>query len=312
MAVLVTGASGFIGQHLARELARRGRPIMLVDRNASSEQSVDGAHWHRMSVTSSTDWGPVTAAADIVVHLADGSRVFESHPRAVTDDQLSETVAATINLARQAHAAGARLFIYLSSIKAVTGEWSRDIIDEETPPEPRRSPYGLLKERIEKSLIDLASTQNSMRIVIMRPPMVYGPGSAGNLMRLVGAAYRGAFLPLAGFRAQRSHIYVGNLCDAIATVLEADAPVAGVYFVRDAEEKSVAEFVHMARTLGERNAVGLSLPKPLVWMAERAPVLRDRAVRLSRPLVVSDEKFRSAFGWQPPFDTRDALKLSLS
>jgi nucleoside-diphosphate-sugar epimerase len=248
MRILVTGASGFIGSHLGPALAAAGHEL---------RSTVEGC--------------------DAVVHLAN-----IAHTSASPRDLHRVNVEGTIAQAKAALAAGARRFVYLSSIKAAQPE----------------DAYGRAKSIAEQALLQL----EGLEPVILRPPLVYGPRVKANFLALMRAIDRGWPLPLASIRNRRSLVYVGNLADAIRRCLEG-AVVRRTYAVSDGAAVSTPELCRaLGRALG-RPARLWPFPPALLRLA---PGLS----RLAESLAVDDRAIREELGWHAPFGFEEGLRLT--
>jgi nucleoside-diphosphate-sugar epimerase len=214
--------------------------------------------------------------ADAVVHLAN-----IAHARAPEAELQRVNVEGTLARAREAAAAGVHRFVYLSSALAI------DAADR----------YGRSKLAAERGLAQL----RGIEVVVLRPPLVYGPRVRANFLALMRAVARGVPLPLASIRSRRSVVYIGNLTDAIARCLEAPQAAGGNFGVTDGAPLPVGE---LCRLLGEALGRPARLfPFPPALLA-RLPVLR----RLARPLEVDDSELRRLVGWRPPFSLQEGLR----
>jgi UDP-glucose 4-epimerase len=273
MRVAVTGASGFIGSVLVPELRARGHEARAVMRDA---------------MTSGTSF----AGMDVLVHLAN-----LAHGRAAASRLQQVNVEGTRKLASLAAATGVRRVIYLSSVKAV-GEGSGDRpLDGSERPAPQDD-YGRSKLAAEHALQEVAAA-SGLEVVVLRPPLVYGPGVKANFLALMRIIDRGWPLPLAAVSSRRSLAYVGNLCDAIATCL-GDARAAGrTYFVTDGPAPSVAQLCR---------AIGGALDRPARLFA--FPTALIPVARFRRSLEVDDAALRRELDWRPPFSLEEGLRAT--
>jgi len=267
MPILVTGTSGFIGRALSGVLDERGLKWRGVTRRDIG------------SIDSQTDWSRALSGCDRVVHLANMAHVggaAESEVRVVN-------IEGTRRLAEQAVVAGARRFIYVSSAKT----------------EEADDPYGRAKLAAEQALAQVSG----LEVVVLRPPLVYGPGVKANFLALMRAIARGWPLPFASIENRRSLVYVGNLCDAIVGCLEAPQAGGRTYFVSDGVPVSTPQ---LCRALGDAMGRPARLFPFPVSCLELHPGLR----RLTRSLEVDDGAIRRELGWQPPYTFEEGLRLT--
>ena len=305
MRVLLTGATGFVGRHTVPLLAARGHRVRAALRTASEgpwEPVVVG------DIGPDTDWTAALTGVDAVIHMAARVHVM----RDTASDPLAEfrrvNTAGTVRLAEQAAAAGVKRFVFLSSIKAVVDESRPAPLDAATPPNPT-SPYGISKLEAERALAAI-SARTGMEVAVIRPPLVYGPGAAGNMRALVKLVATGLPLPLGGIRNRRSLIYVGNLADAVVTVLEHPDAAGRTFLVQDGEPLSTADLVRAIAAALDRPARLIPVPRGL--MALGAALTGTRAVfdRLAGTLTVDDGPIRNRLGWRPPHDLATGLRAT--
>lgn len=211
MKFLVTGANGFVGNALVAALQQDGHSVRRALRNRREAESDAVAVG---DINGLTDWADALHDIDVVIHLAARVHVMQE----TAGDPLAAfrevNVEGTENLARQATAAGVKRLVYVSSIK-VNGEATllgRTFREEDTP--HPQDPYGISKWEAEQVLHRVAA-ETGLEVVIVRPPLVYGPGVKGNFAQMLKVLKRGIPLPLASIRNRRSFIYVGNLVDAL-------------------------------------------------------------------------------------------------
>ncbi len=305
MRFLVTGANGFVGTALCNELAARGLYCRAAMRNA-----IDGERFYASGeLTAHTDWRPALENIDVVVHLA--ARVHVMRDAAV--DPLSEfrrtNVEATVNLARQAVEAGVRRFVFVSSIK-VNGEYSPagEVFSEADAPAPDDA-YALSKWEAEQALLRVG-VETGLEVVIVRPPLVYGPGVRANFLQLLRRVRGGWPMPFKAITNKRSLLFVGNLADALILCATHDEAAGETYLLDDGNALSSSELVAaIARSLGAPNR---DFAVPLWVLNAAARVLGRQAMieRLTRSLVLSNQKITTQLGWSPPFTVDEGLRVT--
>jgi nucleoside-diphosphate-sugar epimerase len=285
-AVLVTGASGFIGRATCAEFAKRGWTVRAGVRTATTDL-VKG--WPLGGV-------------DVVVHLA--GIAHELHGQNAESVYQEMNCVATERLARAAMQAGVRRFVFMSSIK-VNGE--RTPLDQPfragDVPQPQDR-YARSKWAAERALARLAS---DLEIVILRPPLVYGPGVRANFLRLIRLVERRLPLPFAAIRNRRSLIYLGNLVELIVLAATSPAAAGRTLLAADGEDLSTPQ---LAREIG--NALGaparlIPMPVTLLTLAGAVTGLRAEIGRLVDSLAVDASETRERLGWRPTSSPREGI-----
>jgi UDP-glucose 4-epimerase len=287
--VLLTGAGGFVGQHLVPALAAAGWTVRAVSRRAPEDLPPGAEHRSAGDLARPVDWAPLLDGVDAVVHAA-----AIAHTTGVEDALYTAVnTRATLDLAAAAKARSAR-FVFLSSVRAQCGPVSAAVLTEEDPPVPTDA-YGRSKLEAERGLARL-----DMAWTALRPVVVYGPGVRGN----VGALQRLAGLPLplpfGGLTARRSFCSVWNLASAVALALEGG--VTGPVLVADPVPSSLAELVAAMRAAQGRGAGLVGIPPELLGSLARLAGQGSAWERLAGPMEVSTGKL-SAAGWRPPSAT---------
>ncbi|MCP5367779.1 MAG: NAD-dependent epimerase/dehydratase family protein [Hyphomicrobiales bacterium] len=304
--VLVTGATGFVGRRLCADLVRRGVAVSAATRNPRLLHDVHGVDLRAVAgLGAGTDWSGALRGVDAVVHLA--ARVHVMDDRAA--DPLAEfrriNAEGTRRLAEDAAAAGARRFVLLSTIK-VNGEHTGDTpFADETPPMPE-DPYARSKWEAERALAAVAAA-TGMEAVVLRPPLVYGPGVKGNFLSLLKLCRKAPPLPLASVRNARSLIFVGNLTAAIAACLEKPAAAGRTYLVRDGEDLSTPDLIRRLAAALDRPARLFPCPPAVLRAAAALAGRSAAAARLLDSLRVDDGKIRRELNWTPPHGVDQGL-----
>jgi nucleoside-diphosphate-sugar epimerase len=234
----------------------------------------------------------------VVVHLA--ARVHVMIDRAT--DPLEEfrrvNVDWTDRLARSAAGQGVRRFVYLSSVK-VNGEQTRVPFTEQDSPRPQ-DPYGVSKWEAEQAIVRV-SAQTGMETVVVRPPLVYGPGVRGNFLQLLNLLRRGIPLPLASIHNQRSLVYLGNLVDALSRCIQNPRAAGRTYFVCDGEDLSTPELVRRLAAAMETRVCLWPCPTSFLYWMGPAAGKRGMIDRLVGSLQVNSSKIETELDWHPPF-----------
>lgn len=303
--VLVTGATGFVGSALCARLAAAGIEVVPAVRTPSGlpREAAVG------NLDASTDWRPALAGCDAVVHLAARVHVMDDmahHPlalyRAINTD-------ATLNLARQAVQAGVKRFVYISSIK-VNGEGGDAPYRETDTPAPEDA-YAISKWEAEQGLRRIAE-ETGLGIVVLRPPLVYGPGVRANFLRLMNTIRRGWPLPLGAIRNRRSLLYLGNFVDAIRLCVEHPAAAGQTFLLDDGEPVSTPELIRAVAHALDRPARLLAVPVKIFRFAGMLLGKRTAVARLTDSLFVDSSAIRSQLGWTPPYTMEQGLDATVA
>ena len=296
MLLALTGATGFIGQHLLRELPRRGHRLRVLLRHPSSvpmqcASAVIGDLARPRNMSAALE------GVDAVIHSAGFTHGMSGIPE---DDYRVLNTEATINLARAARRAGAKRFIFLSSIRAQSGPTADTVLTEADDPNPTDA-YGRSKLAAERGLKDL-----DLDWVSLRAALVYGPGVRGNIAQLMRLARSPFPLPLRSLDARRSLLALENLSAAIETVLKAPGTLRRPFIAADAGALTVAEMIAAMRNgLGRRRRVFPMSPVLLEFVL-RLMGQREIYRRMSGSLV-ADPSALIALGWTPRVTTSDGL-----
>ena len=303
--MLVTGAAGFVGKALVRDLTGRGHGAIPVVRRAAALP-------HEVIVpdmNAQTNWHPVLAGCDAVVHLA--ARVHVMHDTAQDPLALyrATNTEATLNLARQAAQAWVKRFVFVSSIK-VNGE-GRDQAYRETDAPAPEDAYAVSKWEAEQGLRQIAQ-ETGLEVVILRPPLVYGPGVKANFRRLLDTVARGWPLPLGAIENRRSLLYLGNFVDAIRACVEHPAAAGQTFLIDDGQPVSTPELIRAVAHAMGRPARLLAVPMGLLELAGVLLGKRAAVTRLTGSLWLDSSLIRTRLGWTPPYTLRQGLDATVA
>jgi nucleoside-diphosphate-sugar epimerase len=305
--ILVTGATGFVGRALVQKLVDDHLPVRACVRQASATMPMGADIAHIEGLSAEMDWTRALDGITTVVHAA--ARVHVMDDKAA--DPLAEfrrvNVAGTLHLASQAAAAGVSRFVFVSSIK-VNGEATESgrAFSADDIPAPLDA-YGISKMEAEQGLHEL-SKLTGMEVVIIRPPLVYGPGVKANFQAMMSWLNRGIPLPLGAVHNARSLVAVDNLVALIATCITHPAAANQTLLVSDGEDLSTTQLLQrMGRALG-RPARLIPVPASLLRIGATALGKPAIAQRLCGSLQVDIAKTKKLLAWSPPLSVDEGLR----
>jgi nucleoside-diphosphate-sugar epimerase len=303
--ILVTGANGFLGRAVTEALLLAGFGVLCVVRRPFQ---LDGASTMIISdLESQTDWACYLAGVDCIVHTAARAHIMNDTAPDPLGAFRKVNVTGTLKLAEQAAKFGVKRFIFISSIK-VNGEstvkgWP---FTEKNSVNPQDA-YGLSKIEAEQGLLDMAK-KTSMEVVIIRPPLVYGPGVRANFAAMMKWVKKGIPLPFGAIRNQRSLVALDNLVSFIIHCIDHPKAANETFLVSDGEDVSTTQLLQKtAKALGK---TALLIPVPVSLMSFAAKLMGkvDVANRLFGSLQVDSSKARELLGWKPVITMDGQLK----
>ncbi len=306
--ILLTGATGFLGGALMSRLAEN--PMYKGVVAAVRSKSViwpNGVNQVQVGdLLSTTDWSNALKGVDVVLHCAARVHWGQDEIKNSLEVYREVNVNGTLNLARKAAQAGVRRFIFISSIK-VNGEFTlpgKPFTADDIP--SPSDDYSLSKLEAELGLVDIQA-QTGMELVIVRPPLVYGPGVKANFASMMRWLKFGIPLPLGAIQNQRSLVSLSNLVDLILTCIYHPAAANQILLVSDGEDVSTPDLLRrMGRAMGCEARL-LPVPERLLRVAADIVGRADTAQRLCSSLQVDIFKTRHLLGWKPPYTLEDGL-----
>lgn len=310
MMILVTGANGFIGSSIVRVLTQQKLPLRACVRNQDTTRQQDPSQCSVGDIGPNTDWTMALDGVTTVIHTAARQHVMRDKQQNVLDLFRQVNVLGSVNLARQAAAAGVRRFVFVSSIK-VNGESTESgrAFSADDVPAPE-GPYGVTKLETEKALLALAA-ETGLEVVIVRPPLVYGPKVKGNFASLMWAVKKGIPLPFGAIDSnRRSMVSVDNLVSLLVTCLTHPQAKNEVFLVCDGEDLSTAELLRRLGVALGKPARLVLVPLVLLRLGASALGRHDLARRLFGSLQVDDRKTRILLNWMPVQSVSDGLKAA--
>jgi nucleoside-diphosphate-sugar epimerase len=302
--ILVTGAGGFVGTALSRTLVSRGVAVLGAVRN--------GAGLGKIAVgdlDAGTDWRAALKGCDAVVHLAARVHVMSDQSHDPILAYRTVNVDATMNLARQAVDAGVKRFVFVSSVK-VNGESTRARPFRGSDVPMPGDPYGQTKMEAEQGLQELAR-ETGLEVVIVRPPLVYGPGVKANFLNLMKLVQIGVPLPFGRVSNLRSMVAVDNLVDLLIVCSTHPHAPGNIFMVSDGADMDMKALVTQIASAMNRRV--LFMPIPLGFMVAIAKLLRKQGVldRLLSSLQVDMTLTQATLNWQPVVTPQAAIEKTV-
>lgn len=306
MKVLLTGATGFVGNRVAERLSvDSGLEVTCAVRRSGSTPGAREVPIGELGPDS--DWLAAVSGQDIVIHTAARAHVMKDQAIDPLAEYRKVNVAGTLRLARQAVKAGVRRFVFVSSIK-VNGEQTTEGVPftAEQLPAPEDA-YGISKLEAEQALQALAE-ETGMEVVIIRPPIVYGPGVKGNFATMIKLVHKGLPLPLGAVHNKRSLVALDNLVDLIITCIDHPGAANQVFLAGDGKDLSTTELLR-----GIGNAMGkparlIPVPPGLLMFGAGLLGKKDVAQRVLGSLQVDISNARNLLGWEPPLSVEEGLR----
>lgn len=301
MRVLVTGANGFVGNALIARLQLDGDDVLgTVRKTPLADQIAIG------DINETTDWSPALNGIEVVIHTA--ARVHHMKECTESAAELHRVnVMGTLNLAKQAAQAGVRRIVFISSIKAM-GEYGHFHVKDECHPQDA---YGISKRNAELGLLKIAQ-ETEMELVILRLPLVYGPGVKANFLRLIHLVEKGIPIPFGMVQNARSFIGLTNLVDVITTCIHHPAAAGKIYLVSDNEDVSTPRLILVIAKAFNRKVRLIPIPPFLIKATALILGKKEFSKRLLASLTVDISPIQQELNWLPPLTLQEGLVETIS
>jgi nucleoside-diphosphate-sugar epimerase len=311
MTTLITGANGFVGRRVCRVAMDAGLHVKGAVRH--SDKAFEGLE--RVVVSSlndAADWTQALTGCQAVVHIAARVHVMTELASNPLDEFRRVNVQGTMHLAREAAASGVRRFVFVSSVKVNGESTSADHPFKAADIPSPQDRYGISKMEAEQGLRQIAA-DTGMEVVIVRPPLVYGPGVKANFAALMRAVQRGLPLPLASVtHNRRSFVALDNLVDLLITCIDHPAAANQTFLVSDGEDLSTADLLRRLGQAMNKPARLLPVPPSLLQLGANWLGKGDMAQRLLGNLQLDISHTRQTLNWTPPVSVDEGLRRAVA
>ncbi len=312
--ILVTGANGFVGQVLCQALNKNGYFVRAAVRsNEKIAQLPEGVEYCIVGeVSLDTKWSIALEGIDVVIHLTSRVHLMQDNSSDPLLEYRKINTAGTERLARIAVQSGVSRFIFLSSVK-VNGEYTGDdkaaSFSEANTPNPQDD-YAVSKWEAEQALTKIGK-ESGLETVILRPPLIYGPGVKANFFSLLKIIDLGIPLPFAAIKSKRSFIYLGNLIDIILKCIISSKVSGQTFLVSDGEDVAIPQLMRkIAKSMG-RDLMLISIPVGVLKFFGEISGKKSEIDRLVRSLVVDNKKIVKALDWKAPYSLDGGIGITV-
>jgi nucleoside-diphosphate-sugar epimerase len=309
--ILITGATGFVGRALFKNLKFKKKYLAHLTTRTNQEELFEGGKAFNIGeIDSNTNWMDALDGVDCIVHCAARTHMMENKQSDSLYAYRRINVDGTRNLAKQAAGIGIKRFIFLSSIK-VNGEGTIALksfkYNDISQPEDA---YGISKWEAEQALLEI-SKQTGLEVVIIRPPLVYGEGVKGNFLRLLDLVYKQMPLPFAKINNLRSFIGLDNLIDLIICCIDHPKAAGKNFLVSDGEDLSTPDLIMKLSKLMDKSPRLFQFPQLIIQLTARLVGKSSEVKRLLESLRIDNSYTREILGWSPVLSLDESLKKTV-
>jgi len=308
--ILVTGANGFIGRQLCRVLSQNGFWVKAAIRQTAIAPADDLHYVAVGDIGPDTDWTEALREVNLVVHLAGRAHIMRENARGAKAEYERINTFGTLHLAQMAAAANVQRFIFLSSVK-VNGEETHDRPFMETDRPAPQDFYAVSKWQAEEGLLHMHQ-QGRLPVVVIRPPLVYGPGVRANFLQLIRLVDSGLPLPLGKITNKRSLVGLRNLMDFIMKCLHNPSAAGEIFLVSDQEDLSTPDLVQRIGGFLGRSPYLIPIPWRLLSIMAHLAGKTEAFGKVCHSLQVNVEKSRRMLNWHPPFAVNEELEQTIT
>lgn len=301
--IAITGANGFVGRALCQELSLRKINHRRIQRKK------EGNAFLVDSLEQNNKFSKALIGVDILIHCAGLAHQNKSNSQSNLSLYDEVNYKGTVNIAKLASEQGVKRFIFISSIK-VNGELSYEIPFKNTDKANPKDPYSISKQKAENELKRIAK-YGKMEIVIIRPPLIYGPGVKGNFKKLIKIINLGIPLPLKNIKNKKSFIYIGNLIDFIIESIFSPLAAGQTFLISDNVVISSKDLVEKLAFYLNKKIFFFYLPELFLIFVLKILGKKDLIDKLFGNLVIDNHHAYKIMKWKPPYNFDEGIKKTI-
>ena len=304
--IFITGANGYIGKRLTIKILEKGHSVTGAVRQLHGSNSQYFRQVLVGDISIFNKWNDLLHDCDCIIHLAARTHILNDITKCPIDEFRKVNRDATLQLAKSAEQLNVKRFVYLSSIGVLGNTTVEGRFNNKTKYNPKEA-YAISKMEAEKGLIKIAEL-NNIEVVIVRPPLVYGPNAPGNFHRLLRLVDMGLPLPLGGLNTKKSMISLDNLCDLLIRTITTSLPKYNQFVVSDGSDWSTAELVKLiAKYIGNNHPL-ITVPNTILMTVASLIGKKNEIRKLAAPLQVDGSETARILNWYPVQSPEDGVK----